>query len=445
MCILTSGDHTIEKISIIMPGSLALVTTENLPYSPRPCAGGGVRISGLGDVLKQSGVDCTYWLLEDWRGSLDPRFDFPVEFYRPEQLHQLLNGSNHDAVLFEQWQPLTYLKEPLKIPVIVDLPGPLMMEYHWRDPDNYLQHMTDKLFCLAQADYAVCADERQRGYYSAWLSWAGWDPSENRLRVAPFCMREMPKSRQGHVEDEPLFLWGGMFWPWHDRRAAFQCVVDALQKADRGQLAIVGANGDEESLGPFYQSYAQHNRVSWLGQYAFTDYVTELKRSAVALDLSAPTEERRLSSDLRTGTALWAGTPCIVTPESAWARMIEQHNAGWVVSNGDHKQLSSIVAQLALERCDLVAKRRGASAASVEISQESRIKPLLDLLESPTKRPANSPLLSSRDQDREQRLLDLQESVFQLQHENECLKHDLESIRKNPLFRLYKNLIGLLK
>lgn len=425
--------------------SLALVTTENLPYSIRPCAGGGVRVSGLGDVLKQSGVACTYWLLENWRGALDPRFDFPVEYYRPELLHQQLNNSNHDAVLFEQWQPLTYLKVPLKLPVIVDLPGPLMMEYHWRDRDNYLQHMSNKLYCLAQADYAICADERQRGYYSAWLSWAGWQPSENRLKVAPFCMREMPKSRQGHVEDEPLFLWGGMFWPWHDRRDAFQCVVAALQKADRGQLAIVGANGDEDALDAFYQPYAQHNRVSWLGQYAFTDYITELKRSAVALDISATTEERRLSSDLRTGTALWAGTPCIVTPESAWAKLIDQHNAGWIIPYNDLIQLTSVVTQIAQERCDLTAKRRGASAASAAISQESRIQPLLDILNSPSKREAAPPLLSTRDQDREKRLQELQENVFQLQHENKCLTHDLDSIRNNPLFRLYKYIVDVLK
>ncbi|MBZ0258519.1 hypothetical protein K8I31_20800, partial [bacterium] len=409
---------------------------------PKPCAGGGVRIAGLGDMLQQAGADCTYWLHEQWRGALDPRFDFPVEYFRPELLHQQLNHSKHEAILFEQWQPITYLKEPLKQIVVVDLPGPLMMEYYWRDPENYLQQMSNKLYCLSQADYAICADERQRGYYSAWLAWAGWQPSENRLFVSPFCMRDMPKSRQGHVEDEPLFLWGGMFWPWHDRKDAFKTIVDALVKADRGQLAIVGSNGNEDKLDEFYQSYAQHDRISWLGQYAFTDYITELKRSAIAFDLSAPTEERRLSSDLRTGTALWAGTPCIVTPESAWAPMIEKHNAGWIIPYGKKKMLSDIVAQIAQERCDLVAKRRGASGASTEISQECRIKSLLNLLESPSKRPQNAPLLSKREQDREQRLQQIQEQVFTLEHENKRLQHDLDSIRNNPLFRIYKSIMG---
>jgi hypothetical protein len=102
-----------------MQNSIALVTTENLPYSPKPCAGGGVRVAGLGDVLKQSGKECTYWLLEQWRDTIDSRFDFPVKFYRPELLHQMLGDSKHDIVIFEQWQPITYLKEPLKQVVIV--------------------------------------------------------------------------------------------------------------------------------------------------------------------------------------------------------------------------------------------------------------------------------------------------------------------------------------
>ncbi len=434
-----------QKSSLTMSSSVALVTTENLPYSNCPCAGGGVRIAGLGDMLGQNGIDYTYWLLEERKQQIDPRYEFSIQYYKPELLDQRLNESNHDAVIVEQWQPLTFLKTPIAPPLIVDLPGPLMMEYYWRDHDNYLQHMNHKLNCLAQVDYAMCADPRQRGYYSAWLSWAGWPPDQDRLVVAPFCMREMPKSRQGHVEDEPLFLWGGMMWPWHDRRQAFQCIVSSLQDADRGQLAVVGSHGNEDGLHPFYQSFRDHNRVSWLGQYAFTDYVTELKRSAVALDLSAPTEERRLSSDLRTGTALWSGTPCIVTPDSAWAKMIEDHNAGWIIPYNDKKQLTEIITQIAHERCDLVAKRRGASAASTNISQKSRINPLLNILENPSKRSSAPPWRSIQDHDREKRLKELQENVFQLEHNKQLIQNDLDSIRANPLFRLYKNLIELLK
>ena len=212
------------------------------------------------------------------------------------------------------------------------LARPLALEYYWRDPGNFYQHIADKVECLARADYFLCAHERQWGYCMAWLTWAGVSPEDHgRLAVLPFLLHEMPVSRQGHVEDEPLFFWGGLFWPWHDRAQAFQTVVETVSRVRQGQVVVVGSEGEDSLLDGEGNTYNQHPHVSWLGSLPFSEYVTELKRATVAVDIVRPTAERRLSSDLRTGTALWAGTPCLVTPESPWAGLIEKHNAGWIV------------------------------------------------------------------------------------------------------------------
>jgi hypothetical protein len=39
----------------------------------------------------------------------------------------------------------------------------------------------DKVSRLAYADYFLCAHERQRGYYDAWLTWAGVEPDAGRI------------------------------------------------------------------------------------------------------------------------------------------------------------------------------------------------------------------------------------------------------------------------
>jgi hypothetical protein len=49
--------------------------------------------------------------------------NIPIRVYRPELLAEEIQQAGCDAVLFEQWQPLTFLQEPLDIPVFVDLPG----------------------------------------------------------------------------------------------------------------------------------------------------------------------------------------------------------------------------------------------------------------------------------------------------------------------------------
>ncbi|RJP27860.1 MAG: hypothetical protein C4527_12490 [Candidatus Omnitrophota bacterium] len=421
------------------------MSTEILPPFRHPCAGGGVRIWGLAEPLRKQGIRCTYFLHERIAAVNTPSADLPIRFFKPETLHHDIMHENCDALLIEQWQPLTFLKANLDIPVIVDLPGPLLLEYFWRDRDNYYQHTVDKVECLSRADYFLCAHERQRGYYTAWLAWAGIAPDADRLKTVPFNLHEMPRSRGGYIEDEPQFFWGGMFWPWQDRVSAFRSILHTLTRLRRGQLVIAGGNGETlPADGLRFDDYADHPHISWLGLLPFHEYILEIKRATVAIDLSRPTNERRLSSDLRTGTALWAGTPCLVTPESCWAQSIEKHNAGWVLPYNCESELCDLIRDIALERTDIVVKRRGAQEISQQISREDQLSPLLSILKNPTKRESSKPFFDARFVDRERRLQALQDEFHRLQHDHAALQHDLDSIRSKPLFRVYKQITSLI-
>lgn len=419
---------------------VAIITTEILPPFSVPCAGGGVRAWGLGETLRSAGMDCLYFLPDDKIAGLALPLNLPMQSYKPELLHQQIIASGCDAVLFEQWQPLTFLQEELPIPVAVDLPGPLILEYYWRDPQNYFQHIVDKVECLAKADYFICALERQRSYYMAWLVWAGLSPAEDNLSVLPFCFPEMPFSRQGHVEDEPIFFWGGMFWPWHDRSAAFRSMAETLFQIRQGQIDVVGGGANLDDIPKNFQEYINHPYISWIGNLCFAEYICELKRAAVAVDVCYPTAERKLSSDLRTGTSLWAGVPCLVSKESAWAELIEQQNAGWVVDYGDEKTLRTLTREIALERGDLVAKRRGARTISQLISKPLEKHPFLTWLKNPQKRPKTGHFFESREKDREQRLKDFQNELHLVRHERDSMAHDLNAIRSKPIFQFYKKI-----
>jgi len=418
---------------------LALITTETLPCFKQPCAGGGVRIWGLGEALQRRGLQCTYLISQNAQGTDNLPLNAPIKLFKPELLHQEIQNGNYDAVLFEQWQPMTFLREPIDIPIFVDLPGPLALEYVWRDKENFFQHVVDKVECLSRADYFTCALERQRGYYDAWLTWAGVAPDAQRLAVTPFISHEMPISRQGHAEDEPLFFWGGMFWPWQDRTLAFETILETMSHFRKGQMVVAGVS-DKECTGGMDSAYADHPHVSWIGSLNFNEYVTELKRCAVAIDLCKTTEERRLSSDLRTGTALWAGVPCIVSPQSPWADWIKKHNAGWVIAYDAQKQLKALIKEIALERVDIVGKRRGAKVVSTLISDDSHVDQLMKWLENPTKRQPSPSFFDARTREREQRIKEMQQNIDLLQHQKDSLQHDLESIRNNPLFKIYKNI-----
>ena len=425
---------------------LAIVTTESLPPFHIPCAGGGARVWGLSEALRREGIPCEFFLHERVRTLLESNAleaflpgDLTLRFFKPELLNEELAGSDCEAVLFEQWQPLTFLRERLNIPIIVDLPGPLALEYYWRDRENYQRHITQKIKCLSLADYYLCALERQRGYYAAWLAWAGIPPDEDRLAVVPFTMCEMSQSRQGHVTEEPLFFWGGMFWPWQERTSAFRTILDTITRCRKGQLVIAGAPEKNEQSG-FDQELLDSYHVTELGFLPFSEYIAELKRSAVAVDLCRSTSERRLASDLRTGTALWAGIPCIVTPHSPWADAIEEYNAGWVLQYEDGKGLQKLTEEIALERGDIVAKRRGARTVSERISSQENISGLLEILKVPIKREPAEPFFESRFAERESLLEDMERELARQRHVNQELQRDLDSIRSKWMFRVYKKL-----
>ena len=420
-----------------MNARLAIVTTENLPVFPVPCGGGGVRIWGLAESLRREGVECVFFLPEARRAEAAKKGE-EIRFFRPEWLHEALNQSGCEAALFEQWQPMTFLKQEPEMPVMVDLPGPLILEYYWRDPVHFYQHIVDKVNCLSRADAFLCALERQRGYYVSWLTWAGVPPEEERLAVVPFVLHPMPRANHGQAEDEPVVFWGGLFWAWQEREKAFRTILDTLARVRRGQLVVVGANENDAPMAGSGEK--DHPHCSWLGQLPFTEYLIELKRAAVSVDLCRPTAERRLASDLRTGTALWAGVPSLVTPASPWAEVIRQHNAGWVVDYDDEKGIAALIQEIALERIDIRGKRRGAREVSEEISQSTHVQPIVEWLKHPVKRERRKPFFEARSEDREQKLNAMREEIYTLRHEIDRVQHDLDSIRAHPLFRLYKRM-----
>lgn len=422
---------------------LAIVTTENLPVFSVPCGGGGVRVWGLAEMLSQHGVDCEFFIPETALPSPLPAKGPTIHPFKPEFLHEDLRRGGFNAALFEQWQPLTFLREDPGVPIAVDLPGPLALEYRWRDPDNYHRHIADKIARLSMADYFVCALERQRGYYHAWLTLAGVPPEEDRLAVVPFCFREMPRASHGQAEDEPVIFWGGVFWPWQDRAKPFETILETLASMRMGQLTVAG---DPAAAGPAAPRFdSGHPHGSWIGALPFNEYAGELRKATIAVDLCRPTRERQLASDLRTGTALWAGVPCVVSPASPWAGPILEHNAGWVMEYDDGKSLARLIRSILRGDADLRGKRRGAREISNSISSPARVRPLAEWIAEPVRRVREPHFMDAIAEDRERRLRTLRDEADTLRHQNGALRNELNAIRSKRLFRWYKAAASLLK
>jgi len=426
---------------------VALVTTELPAFLNAPTAGGGVRIWGLGAGLADRGYEVLYFVVESAIKDCPEAEENAVIAFRPDNLAEMLSKNEVNAAVFEQWQPLTFLTEPLDVPTVVDLPGPLLLEYLWREPEAVNRHIAEKIRCLSLADAFLVATSRQEHYYTPWLLLAGVDLRDQRPLLCPFGLSLLPKCRQGVVVDEPTFFYGGVFWPWQNPTSYLQTVLERMERLRRGQLVIVGGNHphhEHTSTLDHYRDILDHPHVSFLGALPFSEFVGELRHATVALDLAAPTIERQLACPLRTGVALWSGTPVLVESHSVWADAVAEYKAGWIVQHASDQEFSDTIDAILKESVDTKIRIRGArSLAENKLNARSCVGALDQYLQQPKRREKATPRLDQRTVEREDLIQGLERRNAKLMHEKEKLQHELESIRSKFLFRLYKAVRGL--
>ena len=155
-----------------MSSRILIVTTEMLPGLGYPTAGGGMRAYSIGEGLKSHGLQVDYSL----RDSLLKEKPLPNELtallHNPDNIDNVINKYKPDVLIFEQWQPLLYYQND-NFPLVVDLPGPLLLEQAYRDHAELGNLAGTKINSLSKADVFCCSNPKQRGYWTAWMLLAG--------------------------------------------------------------------------------------------------------------------------------------------------------------------------------------------------------------------------------------------------------------------------------
>ncbi len=409
-----------------------------------------MRAWGLGEALHESGCRVSYLVPETLVQRAEGWDALDVIPFPEHDLDRTLAETQADLLVVEQWQPLTLLRERPPLPTAIDLPGPLLLEYAWREPDALARHYADKLRCLAMADGLITALPEQRGYVTAWALAAGLDVREGNIRTVPFCLPAMPRSRQGARNEPASFLSAGLFWPWQEIEPGLRMILDRLQNAGAGQISVVGGQhphhapgGQTDSTPTLPDDLAEHPHLSHIGLLPFSELMEELRRSTVAIDLGAKTLERELALAVRTGVALWAGCPAMVRPWSIWAPLVERHNAGWVIDDLDSRSFRKLIDDLAQANVDVSAKRRGVvNLVETEMRPDTCIRELLDWAHDPPRRNAAPSLADDRFRQLDEEQIVLRRELDRVRHELERTQGDLDSIRSHALFKLYKRLFG---
>ena len=383
---------------------ILIVTCELLPVPGQPVRGGGLRVWGLGEGLRAHGHVVTYALPQ---ASVTDDVRLPDAFkhylYVPESLNELILEVMPDLLIVEQWGVATFIDD-LKIPLIIDLHGPLSLENAFKQSANFLSDALTKIDALGKADLLVCPGQYQRNYFLTWFLMAGADPLHAPIEVVPV---SLDKNLPAHEwPAAPRFVFGGVTWPWIDPFPGLEMLAERVAKEKDASLELfVGAPKQrfDHALDTINVGIFRDYRERLKG-YANTrlreliprdELLTAYARASVAYDLYQPNSERQLAFTTRTIEYLWCGLPVIYGDYGELAKPIRDYDAGWVVAPDDEKAVAAALDEIFGD--PQAARRKGENAqrlAREQYTWEQAIKPLLSFVANPVLRDKKSSVLS---------------------------------------------------
>jgi glycosyltransferase involved in cell wall biosynthesis len=251
------------------------------------------------------------------------------------------------------------------VPVVLDCYNPFLAETLILNPDHARHQMGAVNRAYLNADFLICASERQRDWLLGALEALGrlnpltyaHDPSLRRLvDLVPYGLpTEPPRKRRmvargvwpGLGEADEIVLWGGGLWPWLDPFTAIRAVAELRATHPRLRLIFPGTQHPNPAMAGMITHVASARSLAaelglldshvFFGDWIpYADWPDVLLESDVALTLHGPeTLENHLAFRSRVLEYVWAGLPILATRGDTTAQIVEQYNLGRVLSAGD--------------------------------------------------------------------------------------------------------------
>lgn len=354
-----------------------LLTSELFPEFGYPTAGGGVRAQQLFHLFQRAGHETLLGLLETTAQAKDLP-EWATRFlYRPDQLDSLIERADPDWVVGESWEPLSHLRIEDRRFYVADCPGPLVLESSLSREDSLRTCVSHKIRTLARMDAILCPNLPMRHYLGAFLTLAGWRPSEtDRLIQLPIALPDdLPARKTPAGPDLSIFM-GGITWAWHQTSSWLPALADELHRQEIGHLVLrMGKHPhhdlEESIFEPVDRRLVSHPAVTIHTLAAWDELIGDLSQTHLAIEWGARNLEREIASTLRVVTYLWSGVPVILPPHLDLAKEVEAYQAGWVVDCWE--DLAGLLARLAKDPEEVRQRSQGAQKLSRECHTYSNL------------------------------------------------------------------------
>lgn len=278
---------------------------------------------------------------------------------------------------------------------VVDLYGPLQFEGFLItavDPEiaihdgTLLESECRKLVeTFRHVDYLTTVSERQKYFWSAYCTLAGFSFADLNVLVCPVSFEVPSVARR--TSDKISVVYSGGFYPWQNPDRSLRQTAKLLEQFPGGKLHIFGGPHaglpNEPAVLRMLEELQRSPCVEYHGYRPVEEVIAALSSAWCALEVMEQNIERELAITGRTVEFLSAGTPVIYNDYSTLSALIQKYDAGWTVSPSDPTALARVFQELAQGGPKLVDRlsSNARQLATEQFSPESSMSAILDLCE----------------------------------------------------------------
>lgn len=265
----------------------------------------------------------------------------------------------------------------LGIPFVLEVNADLLEQRKFKGiPERGLRRLFAEWatrMCFDTAAKIICISEGLKDHLSK-----KWNIEASRLTVLP-CAADMEAFGANHdtqvvrrglgLTTEPIVMWVGGFYPWHDLDLLLRSFTLVLQSHPSAKLVLVGDGQTRQSVAQKVQEDGLQQSVIMTGAIAHTSVPEILSIADVAVVPSAPVS----ASHGGTGTPLKlfefmaAGKAIVATAQNQAAEVIQEGHNGLLVEAGNVNRFAESILTLLNDPVERVRLGQNARQQAIKL------------------------------------------------------------------------------
>jgi glycosyltransferase involved in cell wall biosynthesis len=270
-----------------------------------------------------------------------------------------------------------WASKKLGIPFVLEVNADLLEQRQFKGvPERGLRRLFAvwaTRMCFNAAAKIICISTGLKDHLSR-----NWNIDERKLTVLP-CAADVDAIGPSHnpelvrrglgLSTEPIVIWVGGYYPWHDLDLLLDSFAVVLQRHPSAKLVLVGDGPTRQSIVEKVQKNGLQQAVIMTGAIAHANVPEMLSIADIAVVPYAPVPASRggTGTPLKLFEYMAAGKPIVATGLDQAAEVIRDGHTGLLVEAGDVKQFADAILTLLNNPVERVRLGQNARQQAIEL------------------------------------------------------------------------------